>query len=76
MQTISGKNWPVNVIRSDFGSELQSALVNQWMQEKGIEFEPSARYSQEQNGLSERKSRTLMERMRSTIIGRAIPNNL
>ena len=46
------------------------------MLEKGIEFEPSAPYSQEQNGISERKSRTLMERVRTTIIGGNIPDNL
>ncbi len=51
-------------------------MVDQWMQEQGIEFEPSAPYSQKQNGLAERKGRTLMERVSSTILGRAIPDNL
>ena len=46
------------------------------MQEKGIEFKPSAPYLQEQNGLSKRKDQTLMKRVRSTAIGGAIPNNL
>lgn len=46
------------------------------MQEKGIEFKPSAPYLHEQNKLSERKSRTLMERVKITIFGRAILDNL
>ena len=75
-QTLSGKERPISIIRSDFGSELRSILVDQWMLKKGIEFEPSAPYFQKQNGISERKGRTLMERVRSTIIGGNIPDNL
>ena len=43
---------------------------------KGIMFEPSAPYFQEENGIAERKGRTLMERVRCTIIGGGIPDNL
>lgn len=42
----------------------------------GITFKPSAPYSQEENGIAERKGRTLMERVRCTIIGGGIPDEL
>lgn len=75
-QTVSQKDRPVHVIRTDFGAELRSNAVDQWMLAKGILFEPSAPYSQEENGISERKGRTLMERVRSTIIAGGIPDEL
>ena len=76
VQTVSQKDRPVHVIRTDFGAELRSNAVDQWMMAKGIHFEPSAPYSQEENGISERKGRTLMERVRSTIIAGGIPDEL
>ncbi len=39
-------------------------------------FEPSTPYPQEENGIAERKGRTLMERVRCIIIGGGIPDNL
>ena len=39
-------------------------------------FKSSAPYSQEENGIAERKSRTLMERVRCTIIREEIPDEL
>ncbi len=43
---------------------------------KGITFKPSAPHSQEKNGIAEQKGRTLMERMRCTIIGGGILDEL
>ena len=43
---------------------------------KSITFEPSAPYSQQENGIAERKGRTLMECVRCTIIGGGIPDKL
>lgn len=75
-QTVSLKDRPVHVIRTDFGTELRSNAVDQWMLAKGILFEPSAPYSQEENGISEQKGRTLMERVQATIIAGGIPDEL
>lgn len=75
-QTVSQRERPIHLIRTDFGSELRSTAVDQWMLAKGINFEPSAPYSQEENGIAERKGRTLMERVRCTIIGGGIPDEL
>lgn len=45
---------PTKKIRSDYGSELQSKKVDQWLAQKGIILEPSAPYSREQNEVLER----------------------
>lgn len=46
------------------------------MLKEGITFEPSCPHSQEQNGVLERMGRTIMDMVRSTIIGRSIPDDL
>ena len=46
------------------------------MLSKEIMFESSTSYSQEENRIAERKGRTLMERVRCTIIGGGIPDKL
>lgn len=67
---------PTERLRSDYGSELQSKRVRKWMAKEGIVFEPSAPYSQEQNGVSERVSRTIMDMTRATILDGNIDDNL
>lgn len=59
---------PTERTRSDYGSELQSKKVDQLLAQEGIILEPSAPYSQEQNGVSERVGRTLMDMARASII--------
>lgn len=46
------------------------------MQKEGIIFEPSAPYSQEQNGVSEQMGRTIMDMTRATILEGNIGNEL
>lgn len=46
------------------------------MQKEGITFEPSAPYSQEQNGVSERAGRTIMDLTRATILEGNIDDDL
>lgn len=60
-RTRSKEEHPIERLRSDYGSELQSHKANDWMQKEGITFETSAPYSQEQNGVSERMERTIMD---------------
>lgn len=67
-KTWSHKERPVERLRSDYGSELLSKRVEEWLTKKGITFEPSAPYSQEQNGVSERMGRTIMDMTRVTIL--------
>lgn len=67
---------PVHIIHTEFGVELRSNAVDQLMLARGILFEPSAPYSQGENGISEWKSRTLVERIRSTVIAGGIPDEI
>lgn len=67
-KTRSNKERPVHRLRSDYGSELQSKRVEEWLKKEGIIFEPSAPYSQEQNGVSELVGRIIMDMTRATIL--------
>jgi transposase InsO family protein len=55
----------VKKIRSDNGSEFKNLQVEEVLEEEGIKHEFSAPYTPQQNGVVERKNRTLidMERM-------------
>lgn len=75
-KTRSQKERPVERLRSDYGSELQSKSVEDWLSKEGIIFEPSAPYSQEQNGVSERMGRTIMDMTRATILEGNLDDNL
>ena len=46
------------------------------MKKEGITFEPSAPYSQKQNGVSERMERTIMNTTRATILEENIKDEL
>ena len=67
-RTRSKEDHPIERLRSDYGSELQSHKADKWMQKEEITFEPSAPYSQEQNGVSEQTGRTIMDMTRATIL--------
>jgi hypothetical protein len=75
-RTVSGIDRPMDRIRSDFGTELRSDRVDKWFTEMGIVYEPSAPYSQEENGVSERCGRTLLTSARATILGGGLPDDL
>ena len=75
-QNKTGKSKPINIFRTDFGRELRSLKSDDWFLKEGITFEPSAPYSQEQNGVSERTGRTIMDMTRCTIIAGGIPDYL
>lgn len=72
----SKNDHPIERLRSDYGSELQSHKADEWMEKEGIIFEPSAPYSQEQNGVSERMGRTIMDITRATILEGNIDDEL
>ncbi len=75
-RTRSKEEHPIERLRSDYGSELQSHNADDWLQIEGITFEPSAPYSQEQNGVSERMGRTIMDMTRATILEGNIDDDL
>ena len=57
----------VKKVRSDNGSEFRNTRVEEWCDEKGIKHEFSTKYTLEQNGLVERKNRTLIDMARSML---------
>ena len=57
-------NVPILAIRSDNGSEFKNYTLNEFLSEEGIRHQYSAAYTPQQNGVAERKNRTLMDMAR------------
>jgi transposase InsO family protein len=57
----------IKKIRSDNGSEFKNTQVEDFLDEEGIKHEFSAPYSPQQNGVAERKNRTLIESARTML---------
>jgi hypothetical protein len=58
----------VKKIRSDNGSEFKNFQVEEYLEEEGIKHEFSAPYTPQQNGVVERKNKTLID-MARTMLG-------
>jgi transposase InsO family protein len=58
----------VKKIRSDNGSEFKNLQVEEYLEEEGVKHEFSAPYTPQQNGVVERKNRTLID-MARTMLG-------
>jgi transposase InsO family protein len=58
----------VKKIRSDNGSEFKNLKVEEYLEEEGVKHEFSAPYTPQQNGVVERKNRTLVD-MARTMLG-------
>jgi hypothetical protein len=58
----------VKKIRSDNGSEFKNLQVEEYLEEEGIKHKFSAPYTPQQNGVVERKNRTLID-MARTMLG-------
>ena len=54
----------IKKVRSDNGTEFKNAYVDTFLDEEGISHEFSATYTPQQNGVVERKNRTLIEMAR------------
>jgi transposase InsO family protein len=57
----------VKKIRSDNGTEFKNTQVEDFLDEEGIKHEFSAPYIPQQNGVAERKNRTLIEMARTML---------
>jgi transposase InsO family protein len=57
----------VKNIRSDNGSEFRNNQVEEFLDEEGIKHELSAPYTPQQNGIIERKNRTLIKAARTML---------
>jgi transposase InsO family protein len=60
-------DFKVKKIRSDNGSEFKNSRIKDYSDEKGVKHEFSAKYTLEQNGVVERKNRTLIDMARSML---------
>ncbi|GJX97319.1 putative ribonuclease H-like domain-containing protein [Tanacetum coccineum] len=66
-------DYKVKVIRSDNGTELKNSLMNQFCEMKGIKREFSIARSPRQNGVVERRNRTLIEAARIMLVDSKLP---
>ena len=68
-------NLPILAIRSDNGSEFKNYTLDEFLSEEGIRHQYSAAYTPQQNGVAERKNRTLIEMARSMLAEFKTPLN-
>lgn len=66
----------IQTLRTDRGGEFVSTEFNTFCNESGIKRHLTAPYSPQQNGVVERRNRTLMEMTRSIMKHMSIPNYL
>lgn len=66
-------NLTIKCFRTDRGGEFLSDEFNDFCREHGIKRQLTAAYTPQQNGVSERKNRTLMNMVRSMLNGRQVP---
>jgi len=64
---------PIKSIRSDNGGEYASQSFQAFLQQHGIEWQPSAPRTPEHNGVAERMNRTLVEAARSMLQDSSLP---
>ncbi|GKF20772.1 putative ribonuclease H-like domain-containing protein, partial [Tanacetum coccineum] len=63
----------VKVFRSDNGTEFKNSIMNQFCEIKGIKREFSMARTPQQNGVAERKNRTLIEAARTMLVDSKLP---
>ncbi|KAI3667195.1 hypothetical protein L6452_42244 [Arctium lappa] len=62
-------------LRSDNGTEFRNAKINSYLSEEGITLIFSAARTPQQNGVVERKNKTLVEAARTMLAGSDLPTN-
>lgn len=68
----SGKE--IKILRTDRGGEFIYTPFLDYCKEKGIERHLTVRHTPQQNGVAERKNRTIVEMARSMLKGKGLPN--
>lgn len=64
----------IKTLRTDRGGEFTSAEFNSFCEENGIQRHLTAPYSPQQNGVVERRNRTILEMTRSILKHMSVPN--
>ncbi|KAJ0851519.1 putative RNA-directed DNA polymerase [Helianthus annuus] len=65
----------IKTLRTDRGGEYCSKIFQDYLRENGIRHQLTTSYTPQQNGVAERKNRTLMELSRSMMNIKRLPNN-
>jgi len=65
----------IKVLRSYHGKEYTSCEFDKLCEDEGIERKLIVTYTPQQNGVSERKNHTVMEKARSMLREKSMPNN-
>ncbi|KAL0435045.1 UNVERIFIED_CONTAM: Retrovirus-related Pol polyprotein from transposon RE1 [Sesamum radiatum] len=63
----------IKVLISDRGKEYNNSKFNKFCEEEGIDHQTTVSYNPQQNGVSERKNRTVMEMVRSMLQEKLLP---
>ncbi|GKD31612.1 putative ribonuclease H-like domain-containing protein [Tanacetum coccineum] len=63
----------VKVIKCDNGTEFKNSVINQFCEMKGIKREFSVARTPQQNGVAERRNRTLIEAARTMLVDSKLP---
>ncbi|GJW24969.1 putative ribonuclease H-like domain-containing protein [Tanacetum coccineum] len=66
-------DYKVKVIRCDNGTEFMNSIMNQFCDMKGIKREFSVARTPQQNGVAERKNKTLIEAARTMLVDSKLP---
>ncbi|GJS25345.1 ribonuclease H-like domain-containing protein [Tanacetum coccineum] len=66
-------DYKVKVIRSDNGTEFKNSVMNQFCEMKGIKKEFNVARTPQQNGVAERRNRTLIEAARTMLVDSKLP---
>jgi transposase InsO family protein len=68
-------DFDINKVRSDNGSEFKNARIDEYCDNKGIKHEFSYKYTSKQNGIVERKNRTLVDMARFMLAEYNVPDS-
>jgi transposase InsO family protein len=66
----------IKILRTDNGTEYESNEFNDYCREAGIKRETTTPYTPEQNGVAERKNRTIIEVVRAMLHDQGLPKFL
>lgn len=66
-------NARIKVLRSDNGTEYVNKAMKQFLEKSGIHHETAVRYTPEQNGVTERMNRTLVEKAKCMLFEANLP---
>lgn len=63
----------LKTLRTDRGGEYTSNAFREFCRNNGVKHQLTAAYSPQQNGVSERKNKTIVEMARSMLKGKHLP---